>query len=508
MSTSPKESCEDSAGSALKVPFGLSMQDGRLYGPRDVARGKDCNCVCPGCKLPLIAKQPEAQNRIAHFAHAAGSACSTGLETAVHLAAKQIIEDERQIFLPAVVAQLEVRDRLGQLHARHKLIAPAARTHLDSVKAEAPLEGVRADILVNLASTGQTILVEIAVTHFVDDEKFHKLKEIGIPTLEFDLSEFRELSFDSLREALLEGKAPTDWVYHPEVLNLETAWHNELQPTLDAAKKQAEEDERVHFAALEAERQARQHEENLFRQRQSEEEARRKKTIHLELVKATNFKALSEREKQLLVAKSFKRRDLPQSLRLRVTGENSFGVSNPLIWQALLFRKLIQGCWDTGYLGFSKEYAVSTLGYRFNIKPAFPEAEHVAVWQYLRELENRGALRRDGKQYFKILVSGLDAYETLQLYRQGSISPDNGLAWVSKEAWPIADVSESLAHNRTTRFDSATSWQRVSRILPMNADSPVQDALTHYADLAEPAHLIEFWISAGYLVAQFGLTTT
>lgn len=490
------------------MPFGLSMQDGRLYGPRDVARGKDCNCVCPGCKLPLIAKQPEAQNRIAHFAHAAGSACSTGLETAVHLAAKQIIEDERQIFLPAVVAQLEVRDRLGQLHARHKLIAPAARTHLDSVKAEAPLEGVRADILVNLASTGQTILVEIAVTHFVDDEKFHKLKEIGIPTLEFDLSEFRELSFDSLREALLEGKAPTDWVYHPEVLNLETAWHNELQPTLDAAKKQAEEDERVHFAALEAERQARQHEENLFRQRQSEEEARRKKTIHLELVKATNFKALSEREKQLLVAKSFKRRDLPQSLRLRVTGENSFGVSNPLIWQALLFRKLIQGCWDTGYLGFSKEYAVSTLGYRFNIKPAFPEAEHVAVWQYLRELENRGALRRDGKQYFKILVSGLDAYETLQLYRQGSISPDNGLAWVSKEAWPIADVSESLAHNRTTRFDSATSWQRVSRILPMNADSPVQDALTHYADLAEPAHLIEFWISAGYLVAQFGLTTT
>ena len=81
----------------LRVPFGL--QGGRLYEPLQVPNGQACDCVCPGCHRPLIARQ---NAKTPHFAHAPGEDCAHALETAVHLAAKQIITDRRELRLPAV----------------------------------------------------------------------------------------------------------------------------------------------------------------------------------------------------------------------------------------------------------------------------------------------------------------------------------------------------------------------------------------------------------------------
>ena len=36
-------------------------------------------------------------------------------------------------------------------------------------------------------------LIEVAVTHFVDEEKEQKIKEIGLPLFEIDLSKQRDL---------------------------------------------------------------------------------------------------------------------------------------------------------------------------------------------------------------------------------------------------------------------------------------------------------------------------
>src|SRR5690606_16189950 len=97
----------------LRVPFGMSVHDGRMYGPLEVARGRACNCVCPGCREPLWAKLPVESNRIPHFAHAPGAECAVGLETSLHLAAKQIIEQERSHFVPALRATLDIKDALN-----------------------------------------------------------------------------------------------------------------------------------------------------------------------------------------------------------------------------------------------------------------------------------------------------------------------------------------------------------------------------------------------------------
>lgn len=84
--------------STLLVPFGL--KDDRLYEPTQVPNGKACGCVCPACKKPLVAKQNASTP---HFAHSQDENCSKGLETAVHLAVKQIIAEKMRVRLPAVV---------------------------------------------------------------------------------------------------------------------------------------------------------------------------------------------------------------------------------------------------------------------------------------------------------------------------------------------------------------------------------------------------------------------
>ena len=81
-----------------RLTYGL--REGILVSVLDVPRGKACECVCPACGDVLVAKRGTVVQP--HFAHDSGSECSAALETALHLGAKQILAEMRQIVLPAV----------------------------------------------------------------------------------------------------------------------------------------------------------------------------------------------------------------------------------------------------------------------------------------------------------------------------------------------------------------------------------------------------------------------
>lgn len=83
---------------AVRVPFGYCVADGRMYAPREVPLGKRCGCICPACKDELIARHEINGHKTPHFSHDSGADCANGLETAVHLAAKQLIEQEKLLF--------------------------------------------------------------------------------------------------------------------------------------------------------------------------------------------------------------------------------------------------------------------------------------------------------------------------------------------------------------------------------------------------------------------------
>ncbi len=51
----------------LLIPFGIHRESGSIVEPEDAAKGRACNCLCPGCKAPLLSRHPKI-NRY-HFAH-------------------------------------------------------------------------------------------------------------------------------------------------------------------------------------------------------------------------------------------------------------------------------------------------------------------------------------------------------------------------------------------------------------------------------------------------------
>jgi len=202
---------------ALLIPFGL--KDGVLYEPRQVSNGNACGCVCPCCKHPLIARQ-NAQTP--HFAHAVGDDCKKGFETAVHLATKQLIAGRMELSLPPAV--LHYPAGYGKRPSTELLYTYNLKK-LSEVRIEPWLDDFRPDIMVVESGKQMEILVEIAVTHLVDDLKLQKIKKRGIHAIEINVSEARAaMDFSLLNQFLFDVPSHGRWLYHPEVERYENEY--------------------------------------------------------------------------------------------------------------------------------------------------------------------------------------------------------------------------------------------------------------------------------------------
>ena len=188
--------------SSNRIPFGI--KDGRLLHVDNVERGLGCDCVCPCCEAPLIARHGE--KKIHHFAHANGANCEGAYETSLHLAAKEVLEEELQIVLPAVTAKLE--------NGRAPIeFSPAKNHSIDSIALEKKLGATIPDVIATIA--GNKLAIEIVVTHGVDEEKLSLIKREGVSTLAIDLSDLpRNLDKDSIRFYVVESVERKTWLYN------------------------------------------------------------------------------------------------------------------------------------------------------------------------------------------------------------------------------------------------------------------------------------------------------
>ena len=87
----------------LKLPFGL--KDGKILHISQVEQGLNCGCICPNCQHPLIARKGSKTTH--HFAHYKGKECEKALETALHIAAKEILSRYKRIILPRIELKLK-----------------------------------------------------------------------------------------------------------------------------------------------------------------------------------------------------------------------------------------------------------------------------------------------------------------------------------------------------------------------------------------------------------------
>ena len=155
----------------------------------DVANGNKCNCICPSCKAPLIAKNKG--EKMHHFAHQAGCNCTSAYESMLHLLAKEKI---REAFLEKDEFWIEfeyksyccnnekcdfIRDSECYTTKRERY---NLKKYYDSCEQEIKYDGInlRSDLKIFLSTdtNRKPIYLEFCVTHASEQYKLHSGNKI------------------------------------------------------------------------------------------------------------------------------------------------------------------------------------------------------------------------------------------------------------------------------------------------------------------------------------------
>lgn len=376
----------------LRVPFGL--KDGRMVTPAEVMSGRACDCVCPGCSVPLQARKGE-QN-VWHFAHD-GRACTTGAETAIHRMAKQILAAERTIKLPAVQVTLSAVDAFGRERTVSALLAKPHVASYATVDLEVAHANRRADAI-GTSEFGVQHWIEVYVRHAVDLDKARDLEAREYISYEIGLSDVHAYtSLEQLRTAIVASPERVKWISYPGMSALRQSLSEKLERILQAAERQKKADD-LQVARTYAMQVRAAPTERLGRGRLQRERIRNAERIALA---NQTFRAADESMKRSFLRKKLRVPDgaNPEMFNAEVRGHESFGVPRD-IWQADVFRKWV---FADGRKDVSLQSVLEWLEGRYTVTPLFSESPKVAVWQYFKFLEHLGFVRHRGKQYFAIV---------------------------------------------------------------------------------------------------------
>lgn len=186
------------------------LLNGELKHINDVLNGKNCNCRCPKCDDELVAKNNPENIKVAHFAHASGSNCPYAYETALHLLAKKVVLEIKQMRLP------DYHHDYNQYNER-SLFRNGEVLKFDDVKIECvPLGAINREIIADaIGFVGEnTVLIEFHNTHAVDEIKTEKLRRIGLTCVEVSLAG-QVLDYESLKSFLLSKSTDIKWIHNP-----------------------------------------------------------------------------------------------------------------------------------------------------------------------------------------------------------------------------------------------------------------------------------------------------
>jgi hypothetical protein len=241
---------------------------------------------------------------------------------------------------------------------------------LDSVSLEERVDNFIPDIIVVANDT--TYLVEVAVTHFIDEVKLKKIISRKIPTFEIDVSGFKnDFNLTNLEQAIYtNSNYQAEWIYHPRLAEL----------TNEAIQA---ENERI----------AKIDEENQERIRKFEAY----KNLSPEQKLQTNLKSIGLTKQQIKKLTSF------------FAWEDSFNAPR-IVWQSAVLAYIGKVEEEPGLEEYFSPTIDSSdcsywLGKVFEIKPKFKDGEKIAVWKYLKHLEKLGILKFLYHQNFDIVIS-------------------------------------------------------------------------------------------------------
>jgi hypothetical protein len=245
------------------VAFALDFE-GNLTDIKNVSRGLDCKCKCLVCGDLLIAKKGQEVEH--HFAHKNIKNCSISAESALHLAAKRIFKQNKKLLLPDchVTAHLpKHRNYPFKFHTENPLDGYKDINHFDEnwpgtgvaylkgkfiefdwVELEETRGSIRPDAIGYFK--GKELLIEFAVTHFIDEEKLTKLQTQTTPCIEVDLRHLLggHSNLERVAQALEENRSHKLWIVN-RVAQEKSVENLKLQPNRIAQHNAEKEKKRV-----------------------------------------------------------------------------------------------------------------------------------------------------------------------------------------------------------------------------------------------------------------------
>ena len=219
---------------ALLLPFAKRLPDKQFVSPDEVPRGQACNCVCPGCEHPVVAKQ--GTEKAWHFAHASASDCTNAYEKSVHELAKQLLRERKLLLVPAFTVAQSAYDAFGTPISAEELVFDSKLVSLDTCVAGKIVGEVAPDLVGALGD--REILIEITVFHRLMPDKRERLLQAGIAVIEIDLGVFKNIqaSRELLEQELFDNAQNRRWIYHPRQVEVASRLMAQLQARIDESK--------------------------------------------------------------------------------------------------------------------------------------------------------------------------------------------------------------------------------------------------------------------------------
>jgi hypothetical protein len=226
------------------IPFGL--KGGMLVDVHDVPRGAKCQCICPSCKTPLVARHGNVKQW--HFAHASRAVhettkrqCDYSFYVSVRLMSRQVFDVEAiSIDLPEYTITLKDRGNF-----RKCTITPQRSITLDNIVIEKNIKGIPVDVVAQISGYPFAI-------YFIHQGRslpceLYNQNNMGVITI--DLTETRQLfkarqSYLSLlQEYIKKTLCHKQWIFHPR----EVVEKNKAMTNLSKLPAKAQERQRSKY---------------------------------------------------------------------------------------------------------------------------------------------------------------------------------------------------------------------------------------------------------------------
>ena len=307
----------------LRNPFGL--QNGQIIMIEDIDKthnGLRCNCVCPACKEPFIARMGGVNQH--HFAHS-GKGCD---EINAYMTGLYILLSEyltgKKLYLPPVIVGFELSAYAFWIQenvAEHSWLMSDSREPDREILLyeQSRMDFDKAEIVRNNEGVPQTILAQkkesqLAIRITPPDTvcKAGEAKKYkDVPTLEIDLSNAEDIisggKKDEIFDYINNNGSIFCWIYnpkivkaYPEIIKRSKAYYDKAQQRImqqkEERKKRAYEEKRIIEEVEEKRKQWRiEHADEIRKaeEKRIQQEAEEKKRIETEMKRIEELK-LSE----------------------------------------------------------------------------------------------------------------------------------------------------------------------------------------------------------------------